>query len=161
MLFFPLKAGGFDLNKLFLAFGFVLLVAAFAVSARAEQAQITDAQAQEFVSFYNANIDKVPGYVKGFLGNEVIEINLSYSNGSDQQFGVRTKDALITAWQPKPYNDTTMALSTNQAAIEKIASAKETLKEFKAQWGTGIKYEARNWMTGIKLFLANLFIGFA
>lgn len=136
-------------------------MAAFAVSVHAEQTPITDAQAQEFVSFYNANIDKVPGYVKSFLGNEVIEVNISYNDGSSQQFGVRTKDALITAWQPKPYADTTMVLTTNQATIEKIASAKDSMKEFKAQWGNGIKYEARNWMTGIKLFLANLFIGFA
>lgn len=149
------------LNKLFLIAGVALLIAAFSVAVHAEQTQITAENAQEFVSFYNSSLDKIPGWVKGFLGNEVIEVNISYDDGTSQQFGVRTKDALITSWQPTPYADTTIALTTSEATISKIGSSASPAKEFKAQWGKGIKYESRHWFSGIKLFFANLFIGFA
>ena len=126
------------------------------------------------VKMYNQNVNQVPDYVKSVIGNENLHIVFTLNDGTTYQFAAITKNAMITeaeawadadgdgnhdAWQARGIKPT-MKLSSNEGVLRGIAASPDPLVAFRQEWGKGIKFEALDFASNIKLSIANIGLWF-
>ncbi len=143
----------------------VLVVVLFAGTALAQAFDVP-----MLVSMYNKNVERVPGYVKSVIGNENLHIVFTLANGTKYEFAASTRDAMITdahfwkdadkngnddSWQAKGITPT-MKLTSNEATLRRIAKSKDPLAAFRRAWGKDIHFEALDFVSNIKLGIANI-----
>ena len=125
---------------------------------------------QTVVSLYNSNVDQVPDFVKGTLGDEKLHIYFTYSTGQLIEYAAITENGLITeadlwtdrngngnhdAWEGRNISPT-MALHSGEDTFMGIADSADPMAAFEGAWGDTIRFEALNLGAGVKLFIVDV-----
>jgi len=103
---------------------------------------------EDLKSNYNQNLDKVPGVIKSLIGNEVINLYFTPSNGPTVVIGTKTYDAMILTLQDKPYEKPTMNVYISENTVQALIDNKMTIQE--ALDLGKIKYKSLRFKTKIK-----------
>ena len=103
---------------------------------------------EDFKSNYNKNLDKIPGIVKFLIGNEIINLYFTPSDGPTVVIGTKTYDAMILTLQDKPYEKPTMNIYISENTVQALIDNKMTVQE--ALDLKKIKYKSFRFKTKIK-----------
>lgn len=78
----------------------------------------------ELVEVYNANLDEAPGFVKGQLAGETVEIAIDTGdNGTQYYHATLAESARITDYGEGPAEDPDVRVTTDAETLEAIQSA--------------------------------------
>lgn len=103
---------------------------------------------EDLKSNYNKNLDTVPGIVKSLIGNEIINLYFTPSNGPTVVMGTKTYDAMILTLQDKPYEKPTMNVYISENTVQALMDNKMTVQE--ALDLGKIKYKSLRFKTKVK-----------
>jgi hypothetical protein len=131
----------------------------------------SNAGIQDNVNSYNRNIDKAPGILKGLVGNEKINVDITGKDGSDFRVGFAMENGRINQTVEGGLGDPSIVITTTESAVNNIRQSDNPITAFQKERDTGqMNVEAKNPLTGFKLgavlsnsgvlqFFSNLFFG--
>jgi hypothetical protein len=107
---------------------------------------------------YNANVDKVPGFVKAMFGNERIDAVLMMENGTIESFGVITEKGKIAFIQKGYLDNPSLYVKTNESVLKEFMASENQLEYLRNALDTkAIQFEAvkikTKFKTGTAIFL--------
>ncbi len=106
---------------------------------------------------FNNAVLPVPSFGRGLIiGDDRIEFNTRYRDGSTGKFGAVSQGGLITRVRPAPYSDSTLRITASEETINRIVNAPDPYAAFRRAWGTEIKVEGIGLVPQIKLFFSNI-----
>jgi hypothetical protein len=131
----------------------------------------SNAGIQEYVNSYNGKIDKAPDILKGLVGNELINVDITGSDGSVFRVGFVMENAKINQTVAGGLGDPSIVITTTESAINNIRSSKNPITAFQSEKDSGqMSIEGTNFLTSAKLgavlsstsvlqFFGNVFFG--
>ncbi|RQW77512.1 MAG: hypothetical protein EHM14_14220 [Methanothrix sp.] len=131
----------------------------------------SNAGIQEYVNSYNGKIDKAPDILKGLVGNEKINVDITGSDGSVFRVGFVMENAKINQTVSGGLGDPSIVITTTESAINNIRSSKNPITAFQSEKDSGqMSIEGTNFLTSAKLgavlsstsvlqFFGNVFFG--
>lgn len=148
----------------------VLSLLAFPASPASAQACSLDAaELAPLIDTYNANVDRVPGVVRGQLSGQTIDVRIDAPAG-ERRFAVTTADdGRIIAFEESTASDPTLRVETSQSTICGIAGSPDPAGAFADAYDSGeidvsgvgvlnsVKFGAVKVGAGIARWLSNLF----
>lgn len=146
-----------------LLLGFALLFLAVSVSAASsvnwEEVNCQDLT-YEGTPLSSASIT-LPADVASFLNGETINLEVTLSNGSKKTVSGKVTSGVLSEITCSTRTDATLDAFVTSTVIDQIANASNPIKAFKDAKAAGdIRFQSRSFATGIKLFLADLFLMF-
>jgi len=129
-----------------------------------------NANLDQLVQSYNANLNQVPSFVKAVLGDENLHIYFTTNAGPVYEYAAITQNGLITEaavwadangnqnhdpWEAKGLSPT-MELRVTEATMTNIAQSSNPLLAFKNAWGSEIKFKPISLVANVKMFVANI-----
>lgn len=131
----------------------------------------SNAGIQGYVDSYNSKIDKAPDILKGLVGNEKINADITGKDGSVFRVGFVMENGRINQTVEGGLSDPSIVIATTESAVNNIRSSDNPITAFQNERDSGqMNVEARNPLTGIKLgavlsspsvlqFFSNVFFG--
>jgi len=131
----------------------------------------SNAGIQGYVDSYNSKIDTAPGILKGLVGNEKINADITGKDGAVFRVGFVTENGRINQTVGGGLGDPSIVITTTESAINNIRSSGNPIVAFQSERDSGqMNVEAKNLLTGIKLgavlsspsvlqFFSNVFFG--
>ena len=131
----------------------------------------SNAGIQEYVNSYNGKIDKAPDILMGLVGNELINVDITGSDGSVFRIGFVMENAKINQTVSGGLGDPSIVITTTESAINNIRSSKNPIAAFQSEKDSGqMTIEGTNFLTSAKLgavlssssvlqFFGNVFFG--
>jgi hypothetical protein len=131
----------------------------------------SNAGIQENVNSYNSKIDKAPDILKGLVGNEKINVDITGNDGSIFHVGFILENARINQTVDGGLSDPSIVITTTESAINTIRSSDNPITAFQKERDLGqMNIEGKNLLTGAKLgavlsstsvlqFFGNVFFG--
>jgi hypothetical protein len=131
----------------------------------------SNAGIQENVNSYNSKIDKAPDILKGLVGNEKINVDITGNDGSIFHVGFVLENARINQTVDGGLSDPSIVITTTESAINTIRSSDNPITAFQKERDLGqMNIEGKNLLTGAKLgavlsstsvlqFFGNVFFG--
>lgn len=135
-----------------------------------EKEELEKEKLSESISNYNQNVNYLPGFVKGLLGNEKLHIYITHLDGTKSEYASITENGVIVEgntwldqdsngihdiWQKQGIKPT-MALYIDEKAIVEIINAEDPFAAFKQAWGSGIRYEGLTFASKVKKFFLDI-----
>jgi hypothetical protein len=129
------------------------------------------ASIQSYVDSYNGKIDKAPDVLKGMLGNEQVNVDITRNNGSLFQMGFDVKNAHIDSMVEGGLSDPSIVLTTTESAVANIKGSDDPITAFQNQMDLGqVRIEGENYIAkakiaavlssgGVLQFFYNVFFG--
>jgi len=128
------------------------LLMLFVVSLSIASASFTQSQIQNYVDIYNQRIDGAPDLLKGLIGNERIDLNISSNDGSIFSVGFETQNARVSRTVMGGTQNPTIIVSATEGAIERIKASDDPVATFQAEKGYGqVNIEGTTFVTKLKL----------
>lgn len=134
-------------------------------------AVVDSASIQYYVDIYNNRVDNAPDILKGLLGNERININITKNDGSILVTGFEMENARINRVVDGGVNDPTITVVTTEDAIDNIRSSDNPISTFQTERERGqvvikgnslttrVKLDAILSSTSVLQFFYNIFFG--
>jgi hypothetical protein len=129
------------------------------------------ASIQSYVDSYNGKIDNAPDVLKGMLGNEQVNVDITRNDGSIFQVGFDVKNAHIDSMVEGGLSDPSIVLTTTESAIANIKGSDDPITAFQNQMDLGqVRIEGENYIAkakiaavlssgGVLQFFYNVFFG--
>jgi hypothetical protein len=129
------------------------------------------ASIQGYVDSYNGKIDKAPDVLKGMLGNEQVNVDITRNDGSIFQVGFDIKNAHIDSMVEGGLRDPSIVLTTTEGAVANIKGSDDPITAFQNQMDLGqVRIEGENYIAkakiaavlssgGVLQFFYNVFFG--
>jgi hypothetical protein len=110
------------------------------------------AETQKNVDAYNKNIDKAPDLLKGIVGNEKINLDITRDDGSVFLVGLDMVNAKINETVVGGLNDPSITITTTESAINNIRSSKDPIATFQQEREQGqMTFEGKGLLAKAKL----------
>lgn len=110
------------------------------------------AETQKNIDAYNKNINKAPDVLKGILGNEKINLDITRDNGSVFRVGLDVVAAEINNTIVGGWNDPSITITTTESAINNIRGAKDPIAAFQKERDQGrMTFEAKGLLAKAKI----------
>lgn len=110
------------------------------------------AETQKNIDAYNKNIDKAPAVLKGILGNEKINLDITRDNGSVFRVGLDMVSAEINNTVVGGWSDPSITITTTESAINNIRGAKDPIAAFQQERDQGqMTFEAKGLLAKAKI----------
>ena len=134
-------------------------------------AVVDSASIKYYVDIYNNRVDNAPDILKGLLGNEKININITKSDGSVLSTGFVMENARINQVVDGGVNNPTITVVTTEDAIDNIRSSDNPISTFQTERERGqvvikgnslttrVKLDAILSSTSVLQFFYNIFFG--
>lgn len=131
----------------------------------------TRAGIQGYVDKYNSKADKAPDILKGLIGNETVNVDVTGNDGSVFHVGFEIVNARINRIVDGGIKDPSIAVVTTQSAINNVIHSSNPIAAFQKERDAGqVKVQGNNLLTTAKLeallssasvlqFFANVFFG--
>ena len=129
------------------------------------------ASIQSYVDSYNGKIDKAPDVLKGMLGNEQVNVDITRNDGSLFQMGFDVKNARIDSMVEGGLSDPSIVVTTTESAVANIKGSDDPITAFQNQMDLGqVRIEGENYIAkakiaavlssgGVLQFFYNVFFG--
>jgi hypothetical protein len=129
------------------------------------------ASIQSYVDSYNGKIDNAPDVLKGMLGNEQVNVDITRNDGSLFQVGFDVKNAHIDSMVEGGLSDPSIVLTTTESAVANIKGSDDPITAFQNQMDLGqVRIEGENYIAkakiaavlssgGVLQFFYNVFFG--
>jgi hypothetical protein len=129
------------------------------------------ASIQSYVDSYNGKIDNAPDVLKGMLGNEQVNVDITRNDGSLFQVGFDVKNAHIDSMVEGGLSDPSIVLTTTESAVANIKGSDDPITAFQSQMDLGqVRIEGENYIAkakiaavlssgGVLQFFYNVFFG--
>lgn len=110
------------------------------------------AETQKNIDAYNKNIDKAPAILKGIMGNERINLDITRDDGSVFRVGLdvvggRINNTVIGGW-----DDPSITITSTESAINDTRLSKDPITTFQNERNQGqITFEAKGLLAKAKL----------
>jgi hypothetical protein len=128
------------------------LLVLFVVSLSVVSASFTQSQIQNYVDTYNQRVDGAPDLLKGLIGNEMIDLNITSNDGGIFSVGFETQNARISRTVIGGVQNPTIIVSSTEGAIERIKASGDPVAAFQAEKGYGqVNIECTTLVTKLKL----------
>jgi hypothetical protein len=109
-------------------------------------------ETQKNVDAYNKNIDQAPAILKGVMGNERIDLDITKNDGSVFRVGLDMVAGRINKTIAGGWSDPSITITTNENAINNIRRSKDPIAAFQTERDQGqITFEASGMLTRVKL----------
>lgn len=109
----------------------------------------------------NKNIDKIPQVIRNNFANERINIEMTMNDQTTEILSIETKDGKLETIKRELTENPTYKVTTTEQVINNIINSPDPRTEaLKAYKNKDIKVEAVTIINKIKMFFANIFIGF-
>ncbi len=126
---------------------FLMLLVSFA-----NAFSIDMAETQKNVDAYNKNIDKAPALLKGIVGDEKINLDITRDDGSVFLVGLDMVNAKINETVVGGLNDPSITITTTESAINNIRSSKDPIATFQQEREQGqMTFEGKGLLAKAKL----------
>jgi hypothetical protein len=144
----------------------IMLSLSFASAVSLDAASI-----QSYVDSYNGKIDNAPDVLKGMLGNEQVNVDITRNDGSLFQVGFDVKNAHIDSMVEGGLSDPSIVLTTTESAVANIKGSDDPITAFQSQMDLGqVRIEGENYIAkakiaavlssgGVLQFFYNVFFG--
>jgi len=110
------------------------------------------AETQKNVGAYNKNIDKAPALLKGIVGDEKINLDITRDDGSVFLVGLDMVAAKINETVVGGLNDPSITITTTESAINNIRGSKDPIATFQQERDQGqMTFEAKGLLAKAKL----------
>ncbi len=107
---------------------------------------------QDYADIYNSRIDNAPDVLKGLLGDERINIDITRNNGSVLSTGFVVENARIEEVVDGGVDNPTITVVTTENAINNIKSSDDPIAAFQKERDIGqIRIEGKSLTTRVKL----------
>lgn len=124
----------------------------FVVSLSVASASFTQNQIQNYVGIYNQRIDGAPDLLKGVIGNERIDLNITSNDGSIFSVGFETQNARVGRTVMGGIQKPSIIVSATEGAIERIKASDDPVAAFQSEMSYGqVNIEGTNLVTKLKL----------
>lgn len=128
------------------------LLVFFVMSLSAVSGSFTQDRVQNYVDQYNQRIDGAPGLLKGLVGNERIDLNITSNDGSIFSVGFETQNARVSRTVIGGVQNPTIIVAVTEGAIERIKSSNDPVAAFQGEMSYGqVNIEGTNMITRLKL----------
>ncbi len=129
------------------------------------------ASIQGYVDSYNSKIDKAPDVLKGMLGNERVNVDITRNDSTLYQVGFEVKSARIESMVEGGLSDPSIVMSTSEDAVATIKGSDDPIAAFQNHLDLGqVKIEGENYIAkakiaavlssgGVLQFFYNVFFG--
>jgi hypothetical protein len=135
------------MKRLILAIA-MLLMLSFSIADAAFQS----ASIQNYVDTYNSRIDNAPDVLKGLLGDERVNINITRNDGSVLSTGFVVEKARIEDVVDGGVDDPTITVVTTENAIDNIKSSDNPITAFQEERDVGqVRIEGKSFASRVKL----------
>lgn len=112
----------------------------------------SNAGIQGYVDSYNSKIDTAPDILKGLMGNEKINADITGKDGAVFRVGFVMENGRINQTVGGGLGDPSIVITTTESAINNIGSSGNPITAFQNERDSGqMNVEAKNPLTGIKL----------
>jgi hypothetical protein len=126
----------------------MLLMLSFSIADAAFQS----ASIQGYVDTYNSRIDNAPDVLKGLLGDERVNINITQNDGSILSTGFVVENARVEDVVDGGIDDPTITVVTTESAINNIKSSDDPIAAFQEERDVGqVRIEGKSLATRVKL----------
>ncbi len=131
----------------------ILAIAMFLVlSLSVADALFETTRIQDYVDIYNSRIDNAPDVLKGLLGDERVNIDITRNNGSVLSTGFVVENARIEEVVDGGVDDPTITVVTTENAINNIKSSDDPIAAFQKERDIGqVRIEGKSLTTRVKL----------
>lgn len=110
------------------------------------------ASIQDYVDTYNSRIDNAPDVLKGLLGDERVNIDITLNNGSVTSTGFVVEKARVEDIVKGGVEDPTITVVTTESAIDNIKSSDNPIGAFQKERDAGqVRIEGKNFASRVKL----------
>ncbi len=107
---------------------------------------------QDYVDIYNSRIDNAPEVLKGLLGDERVNIDITRNNGSVLSTGFVVENARVEEVVNGGVNDPTITVVTTESAINNIKNSDDPIAAFQKERDIGqVRIEGKSLTTRVKL----------
>lgn len=149
----------------------LMILLVISVSSPVFAASFDNSTVQYFVDVYNSRIDNAPGILKGLVGSERIDLNITRNDGSVYRTGFEMDNARISKTVEGGIGDPTISINATDDSINRIRNSDDPISTFKEERNYGgIDIEGHTLGTKIKLgvvlsstdvlkFFSNMFFG--
>ena len=129
------------------------------------------ASIQSYVDSYNGKIENAPDVLKGMLGNEQVNVDITRNDGSLFQIGFDVKNARIESMVEGGLSDPSIVMTTSEGAVATIKGSDDPIAAFQNHLDLGqVKIEGENYIAkakiaavlssgGVLQFFYNVFFG--
>jgi hypothetical protein len=126
----------------------MLLMLSFSIADAAFQS----ASIQGYVDTYNSRIDNAPDVLKGLLGDERVNINITRNDGSILSTGFVVENARVEDVVDGGIDDPTITVVTTESAINNIKSSDDPIAAFQEERDVGqVRIEGKSFASRVKL----------
>jgi hypothetical protein len=132
---------------------FILAIAMlFMLSFSIADALFESTSVQDYADIYNSRIDKAPDVLKGLLGDERVNINITQNDGSVLSTGFVVENARIEEVVDGGVDNPTITVVTTEAAINNIKKSDDPIAAFQEERDLGqVRIEGKSLTTRVKL----------
>jgi hypothetical protein len=132
---------------------FILAIAMlFMLSFSIADAIFESTSAQYYANIYNNRIDNAPDVLKGLLGDERVNINITRNDGSVLSTGFVVKNARIEEVVDGGVNNPSITVVTTESAINNIKNSDDPIAAFQKERDAGqVRIEGKSLTTRVKL----------
>jgi len=107
---------------------------------------------QDYVDIYNSRIDNAPEVLKGLLGDERVNIDITRNNGSVLSAGFVVENARVEEVVDGGVDDPTITVITTENAINNIKNSDDPIAAFQRERDIGqVRIEGKSLTTRVKL----------
>ncbi len=147
------------------------IVMLFMLSFSVADALFESTSVQDYADVYNNRIDGAPDVLKGLLGDERVNINITNNDGSVLSTGFVVQNARIEEVVDGGVDNPTITVVTTEAAINNIKSSDDPIAAFQEERNVGqVRIEGKSLTARVKLdallsstsvirFFYNIFFG--
>ncbi len=126
----------------------MLLMLSFSIADAAFQS----ASIQDYVDTYNSRIDNAPDVLKGLLGDERVNINITRNDGSILSTGFVVENAHVEDIVDGGIDNPTITVVTTESAINNIKGSDDPIAAFQEERDAGqVRIEGKSLATRVKL----------
>jgi hypothetical protein len=135
------------MRRLILAIAMLLMLSFSIANAAFQSASI-----QEYVDIYNSRIDNAPDVLKGLLGDERVNIDITRNDGSITSTGFVVEQARIQDVVDGGVDNPTITVVTTESAIDNIKSSENPVSTFQEERDAGqVRIEGKSFASRVKL----------
>lgn len=116
------------------------------------EASLDLASVTPYIDLYNSQIERAPELLRGLLGNERINIDVTRDDGTVFRLGLEVVSARVNRTVEGNLEDPTIVITTTESAIGRIRSSSDPIAAFQAERESGqVRIQASNLLARAKV----------
>ena len=107
---------------------------------------------QEELNIYS---DQAPEFLTSIVGNQTVNANIRYENGTDKQVAARLDGVKVTDMKMGSYENATLEVNTSVKQINNISTSEQPIKTLNSELKEGdIEYRSNGMLNSLRTFIA-------